>query len=144
MQVVSIRVKGKEKGIEHTVFCGRGLSSLPSKRLDIRPDHVPLVGALEFGVALFAEPPAVSVRWSAPTPAMYIAALPFPGLAAGTRFTITDDEGRTFTPRRKLPDLLTAKPIRELEEIDSPQGRAKSEFPWLHRRATDEIELLVN
>lgn len=61
----------------------RGGSSFPSKRLDIAPlCHV--------GVLYEADCDFGSVELLAP--AMYMAALPFPGRADGSRRTITDDE----------------------------------------------------
>lgn len=65
---------------------GLGASSFPSKRLDIEP-LCQLLLELPGVPGLGAESaPADAV------PAMYIAALPLPGRAAGKRFTMTEED----------------------------------------------------
>lgn len=89
----STRNKGKggskDKVKKGRTVEGLGCSSLPSKRFDMAP----LCHAL-----LLAGPPPLclcvgsEMGTEAVVPAIYIAALPLPGRADGSRLTITEDE----------------------------------------------------
>ena len=62
-----------------------GVSSFPSNLLDIDP-------LCQVGAPPTPRPTASDVGMAGAVPFAYIDALPFPGLDAGSRFTITDED----------------------------------------------------